>query len=238
LAGAFWAEAGGPAPFPRDLRRPMARALPLTVVAWPGLSVAAVRAWLRGQGVEIRLGEPDRPVRACLVARADCGFVFLDAADDPAEQRFSLAHELGHYLRDYWWPRRRAERRLGPGALAVVDGRRPPRPEERLHALLRGAALTLAAHLLARGPGGAVAPEVAAAERAADRLACELLAPEAEVESRLGPGATAAGAAALLRAAFGLPAAEAERYATELIPPPPAPGPLLARLRAASGPGR
>jgi hypothetical protein len=237
LAAGFWAAAGGEKPFPRDLRRPAACALPLTVVPRPGLRVRTALDWLRDQGIDVALGAPDRPLRACLVARADCGFVFLDAADDAAEQRFSLAHELAHYLRDYWRPRRRAERRLGPAALAVLDGRRPPRPEERLHALLRGAPLALAAHLLARDPG-APPPAVAAAERAADRLACELLAPAAEVEARLGPHATAADAAALLRGAFGLPAAEAGRYAAELVPPAPAPDPLVARLRIVSNFGR
>lgn len=54
-------------------------------------------------------------------------FVLLDDADTPAEQRFSLAHEVAHFLLDYLQPREATRRKLGETALEVVDGLRPAR---------------------------------------------------------------------------------------------------------------
>jgi hypothetical protein len=170
LAGQFWAAAGGEESFPRDLLRPLHRALPLTVKELPRLRVASALDWLGRQGVRCDLGVRDRPLRACLVARGDTGFVFLDAGDGPAERRFSLAHELAHFLRDYWQPRRRAERHLGPGVLEVYDGRWPPSPDERLAELLRGVPLAFHTHLMARDAGALPRGAAGASEREVKRL--------------------------------------------------------------------
>jgi hypothetical protein len=226
----FWAEAGYEEPLPRELRRAITRAvLPLAVVPLPALGVRGVLDWLRRAGVSCALGEPDRRLRGCLVASRGYGFTFLDADDSPDEQRFSLAHELAHFLRDYLQPRRRAAARLGPQVLEVFDAVRPPRPEERLHALLRAAPVGFHVHLMARNADGPPGPE-AAAERDADRLAYELLAPADVV---LSEARTSAAAAEILRTRFGLPPAQAADYATLLFPPAPASDPLVRRLRAA-----
>src|SRR5207245_2962940 len=152
----------------------------------------------------------------------------------PEEQCFSLAHELAHFLRDYLQPRRRAAARLGPQVLEVFDGLRPPRPEERLHALLRAVPIGFHTHLMARDAGGVARGAEAAAERDADRLACELLAPAAAVRAALPAGAGRREAAAVLGAAFGLPAVQAGRYVDLLFPPAPRSDALLRRLRAAT----
>jgi hypothetical protein len=225
LAAEFWTAAGGPEPFPRRLRGPAGRAFVFTVIDRPGLGVGVVGDWLRRAGVACELNVRDRPLRACLVAAGGAGFAFVDADDPEDERRFSLAHELAHFLRDYWQPRRAAQRRLGPAVVEVFDGLRPPRPEERLHGLLRGVRVGCHTHLLARdaGPAGAA---VAAAERDADRLAYELLAPASEALAR--------GTDALERRlgeTFGLPAGHARQYAALLAPPAPPADPLILRLR-------
>jgi hypothetical protein len=216
-AAGFWAEAGGEEPFPRDLRRPIARALPLAVVLLPRLRVSAVDAWLRRQGVLCDVGVRDRWLRACLVARSGQGIAFIDGTDGADEQRYSLAHELAHFLRDYWLPRRRASQRLGPSVLEVFDGLRPPRPHERIDALLASVPIGFHVHLMERSADGVIPDRaVETAEEDADRLAFELLAPAA----RLGDGETDAVALANeLRATYGLPEAAAQRYAALLARP-------------------
>lgn len=225
-AAAFWAEVGAPAPFPRDLSDPVAATLPLDVVALPALSTVAVRAWLDRRAITYPLEGADRPLRACLVVRDGGGLVFLDAADGAAERRFSLAHELAHFLRHYREPRRRAESRLGGWALEVLDGRRPPRPDEGLRALLADVPLGYHAHLMERDRP---VREVDVAEAEADRLAYELLAPADAVAARLGAGEEGR-VVAVLEEEFGLPRPQAVDYAALLFPVP-ASDPLVKGFR-------
>lgn len=226
LADSFWAIAGPPPPFPRDLRHAVG-AVPLSVVDLNGVSVAAVRQWFDHVGIAIPLDEPDRPLRACLVAWRGEGFAFLDALDDPAERVFSLAHELSHFLRDYLRPRETVAARLGREALDVLDGLRPPTPAERLHAVLRNVSLGPFAHLLRRDDFGCpLTPAEREAEAAADRLAFELLAP---VEA-VGEARTQSELVERLVRVFGLPPQPAASYAASLPPAAPPLDRAVARL--------
>ncbi|MDB5306941.1 MAG: ImmA/IrrE family metallo-endopeptidase [Gemmataceae bacterium] len=228
LADRFWAAAGPPPPFPRDLLGPASIGFPITILDRPRLSIASVLGWFAGRRIALPLDEPDRPLRACLVATHGQGFVFLDAADDPAERRFSLAHEIAHFLRDYWHPRETIIRRLGPAAREVLDGDRPPTPAERLQAILRHVSVRPFVHLLRRDESGRpLTPAESAAEAAADQLAFELLAPaELFVDHR-----SAGAVATCLRNAFGFPPGPAAAYAALLAPTPPPPDPFVGRLR-------
>jgi hypothetical protein len=236
LATTFWELAGELEPFPRSLQVPILGALPLAIVRQPALTTAAVRAWLQHRGIAVVLDTAGRPLRACLIARDGGGLIFLDCDDPPAEQRFSLAHELAHFLRHYWQPRERARDRLGEAILDVFDGVRPPQPSERMHGLLAGAPLGHHAHLLDRDIRRAGRPEeISVAEDEADRLAYELLAPAAAVAARLPltAGENGPAAAKILQDVFGLPSGPARDYTTLLLPDPPA-DPLVRWLRQKS----
>ena len=224
-AAAFWAAAGGPEPFPRTLERAIIRALPLSIVPLSRLSVAAVAHWLGSQGIVGLALVTDRRLRACLVARYGHGFIFLDRDDPPAEQRFSLAHELAHFLHDYQLPRATVVARLGPAAQEVLDGDRPPTRAERIDAVLAQVSLAPHVHFMERTEDGhPTRAVVSAAERDADRLAFELLAPAEVVLHRARDTASARGPEALthlLIAEFGLPAVPARQYAALLAPSRP-----------------
>lgn len=235
LTYAFWADAGSVEPFPRGLRRSVARALPVSVVLLPRLRLDGVRTWLRENGVACPCDDGDRPLRACLAACRGHGLIFLDGTDGEDEQRFSLAHEVGHFLRHYWLPRRRACQSLGTRVAEVLDGERPPTERERLHALLKDVPLGFQLHLMRRGPRREmVNAAVAQAEEEADRVAYELLAPAAEVLARTRTIQGAAGRdrlVELLQAEFGLPREQADDYGRLLLPPVRT-DPLLRRLRS------
>lgn len=224
-AAAFWGAAGGPEPFPRSLHCPIAWALPLSIVSLPRLRVADIFDWLSSQTIACRIATSDRPMRACLVARRGAGLIILDGSDPEDEQRFSLAHELAHFLRHYFEPRHRASDRLGPGVLEVFDGERPPNLDERVGAVLAQAPIGLHVHLMERASGGgSVTADIDVAEWEADRLAFELLAPAEAVQRQFegySPDRRSELAVPLLRSVYGLPATQAAQYASILLPGPP-----------------
>jgi hypothetical protein len=224
VAERFWADGGGPlATFPRDLREAATWALAVGLVTLPDLSISSVDAWLAQRDSQQRLLIPDRLLRACMVVHEGNGILFIDATDPEDEQRFSLAHEIAHFLVEYAVPRERAQTRLGPGIVPVLHGHRAPSAGERIGALLSGVSLTTCLHLMERTPDGhRPGREVSEAERRADELAFELLAPFEAVRAALPDGASAAIIEDLLMQAFGLPAAPARDYARQLAPEPPA----------------
>lgn len=231
LSSRFWAAAGLLPSFPRDLELAAAFAGGLTCVRRAGLRLTTVIDECRRRGLPVTFAGPDRPLRAALHCWAGVGLVFLDPTDPADEQRFSFAHELAHFLRDYLAPRRQVERSFGPTALEVLDGFRPPTPDERLNAVLRNRPLTPHCHLMSRDPAGRPErDEDRRAEADADRLACELLAPAELFHAE----ADRQGVARRLSTEFGLPASVAAAYALQLLPPPP-PNPLVARLLKGSG---
>lgn len=229
LADAFWEAAGMREPFPRALRRPIARALQMAIISLPRLRLQDVTDWLRRHDIDCPCGAANSGLHACLAAWRGWGYVFLDGDDPEDEQRLSLAHELAHFLRHYWHPRWVARRKIGDQVLEVLDGRRPPTHAERVHALLASVPIGFHLHLLDRDSERRLpAGTVLAAENEADRLAYELLAPADEVLSRVGPPQRQA-LEELLRSDFGLPAAHASCYGGILGPSAPA-DPLLKRL--------
>lgn len=226
LADRYWSAVGEHEPFPRSFNA-LSRALPLSVIGIEQLTTDSMRTWLKRNFIPCELAVPNRPLRACLVAYRGQGFAFLDKLDSEEERRFSLAHELAHFLRDYLNPRETAVRKLGPAVCEVLDGDRLATPAERIHALLRYARIGVHVHLMDRRE---FLSEIQNAEDSADRLAFELLAPATDIFTSAKDRSAAIDT---LRIRFGLPQVQAEAYA-ELLFPAPRMDPLLARLRLAS----
>lgn len=231
----FWADAGGaPDGFPRELLDAVSWALPVAPCELPGLSVACVNAWLAEHQFGLRLEIPDRPLRACIVVHDGNGMLFIDADDIDDERRFSVAHEIAHYLIECDAPRRQARARLGDDVLPVLDGRRSASRDERVGALLGGVSLAARLHLMERTPDGHLpGRDVSTAEQRADALAFELLAPFDAVRTCLPDLATRSDVEAVLRRAFGLPSVPARVYASRLAPELPS-GSLFTRLFSVS----
>ena len=216
LAARFWHLAGTPPQFPRDLREVLPWLPAVHLLEVPALTVSGALECFGRFNIRCTHTGADRPLAGCFVGERGSAVILLDSGLDPDEARFTAAHEVAHYLRDYDAPRRRVAARLGASALAVLDGARPATSDERLAGALRGVTVGPAAHFLDRNSGGLpLNAPTREAESAADRLAFELLAPFAAVEP-LAP----AGRPALvdrLVSSFGLPRAQANEYATILL---------------------
>ena len=225
LAERFWSLAGCHESFPRSLETPLSWALPVALIKLPRLEVSSLTEWLDRQGIIPPFTVAYRCLRACLLAKAGYGIIFLDGSDSEDERRFSLAHEISHFMLDYWQPREHAFSVLGSGIQDVLDGRRPPTPKERLGGLFQGVSWQTFTHLMDRSPSNQVEHlRILDAEDRADRLALELLAPQKVVLSRLQARAiqwkeTSAceRVAQILQQEFGLPETVAHGYGHMLV---------------------
>ncbi|MCI0410470.1 MAG: hypothetical protein L0191_18235 [Acidobacteria bacterium] len=221
----FWRLVGRTEPFPRSLESSVAWALPLAVVKLPHLGLSELRSWLSRKGIRLHMDGPDRPLRACLLARAERGLVVLEGSDPEDERRLSLAHEISHFLADYSHPRQKALEALGEAGREVLDGLRLPTLEERLTGILRGVEVGVYTHLMERSAVGEVNRlDVLAAEDRADRIALELLAPRQTVLERLEARkirwrerSAVTAATEILVEEFGLPVTVAQEYGRSLV---------------------
>ena len=227
----FWERCGldeTRVPYPRDLTDPtLYGKVPLDIEPVENLHLDHVAQIATRYDLSIEIGGANRRLRACILAWNGIGFILVDAKDPADEQRFSLAHEIAHFLLEYDAPRRACIERLGVAVLPALDGLRRPTPDERAHALLAAVKIGTHTHLMEREAGGVVADTaVAVAEQRADALALELLAPAADAweaitrdpEWRtLYHDARHKRAERVLWEAFGLPRPIARRYAADLL---------------------
>ncbi len=209
--------------FPRDIESAVAWSLPLFIVRVPQLYVHDVEIYLRKRQLPAMVGTADRALHGCVIATCGKGFIVVDGADPPNELRFTIAHEVAHFLLDYQQPRQLAIEKLGPQIQEVLDGHRRPTPQQRLDGVLANAPVGLYAHFMHREDGHLASSKVFEAEGQADRLALELLAPETEVwfatQKNLKSASFTGRIAALQRLLtrrFGLPSYVAQKYSANL----------------------
>jgi hypothetical protein len=219
----FWLRYGKDNSFPRSIERLVALALPLTIIRLSLLSMRAVENWLRQRGVPFRFNCQSRTIRGCLVAFAGRGLIFIDDADSEDEQRFTAAHEIAHFLVDYWLPREKAIQKFGPSIADVMDGLRGPTPSERFGAILVNTRIGIYSDLMARNEDEPHNMDVWQIEDRADSIALELLAPQHAVLStmNIAPlGSFSQRVEAVdrtLRVGFGLPASVSGSYSRFLL---------------------
>jgi hypothetical protein len=225
LAEDFWEEVGKKPSFPRDLECAILYAKPtVAIIPLAQLSPALIRDWLVSRRHSFELETPERQLDGCFYADRDVSFIFVRDSLSPEYHRLVVAHEFGHYLAHYEAPRRRIVRRLDAGLLAVLDGERLPMPTEQISATLTGVRISSYLHFMDRTPDGALRLPVSEAERMADGLALELIAPWRAVFAAVRAAGRWPGSKTLwhktLMSEFGLPGPWAEHYADCLLQMP------------------
>lgn len=216
----FWECAGELEDFPRSLEKPLAVALPVALVKLPKLTLHEVETWLRLRSIPFSFRCNSRAVRGCLVAFGGKGVIFLEGSDPSDEQRYTLAHEIAHFLIDYWKPRQKAILKLGDDISSVFDGRRLPTVNERLYAVLSSTNLGIYIDVMERG--SASEEETWRVENQADKVALALLAPPDSVLkiSDLSSGKFDDRLNSIIKTLisdFGLPESISKLYGIELL---------------------
>jgi Zn-dependent peptidase ImmA (M78 family) len=219
----FWELCGEVEPFPRALERSVALALPVAVVKLPRLRLFAVESWINHRGIPFQFNCQSRMVRGCLVAFGGKGLVFVDSNDPEDEMRFTLAHEVAHFIVDYWRPRENAIKRFGNAIVEVLDGYRVPNVSERVHALLGSVPIGVHTDLMERNArSNAMNMDLWEIEDRADKIALALLAPPSMILSQvdLSVGVFAQrqkDVMTVLHGTFGLPEPVAKAYSWSLL---------------------
>jgi hypothetical protein len=212
-----------PPEFPRDIAAAAQMRHPLDFVGLSGLTVASVRDWLTQRGLPDELRYRDRRLHGCMVAVAGTAALFFDSDDSEGQQRFTLAHEVAHFVLDHLMPREEALRCFGESIRPVLDGEEEPNLDVYMVSRLDNVPIGVQVHLMDRNPTtGSCSSSVQQAEQRADRLALELLAPADLVRHELAKVSTTEGPRRL-ETLFGLPTSAARSYAVILRnrPPPP-----------------
>lgn len=220
----FWLDAGSPVSLPRNIERAAICALPLGIVLLPRLRLSDLVSWMERRALQCPFLGSERLLRGCLIAYGGQGLIIINGQDPEDEKRFTVAHEVAHFILDYLDIRKRVADSLGVSALEVLDGRRLPTFEERANAVLSSATIGVHTHLMDRTQDGDIFQgTVLKAENDADLLALELLAPAKEVWARL-PVKTRSSfrelmeyATRILKEEFGLPNTVAKPYAYQLV---------------------
>jgi hypothetical protein len=219
LADSFWNMATEIEPFPRSMERAIALALPVVVIKLPHLALGSIETWLSNRQIEYSFNCKSRFIRGCLICYGGKGFIFCDGTDPSDEIRLTLAHEVGHFLVDYWYPRQKALNKFGASILEVFDGTRDPTITERIHAVFESTKIGVVTNLLDRHEAGDVTWAV---ENKADKIAFELLAPANEVLKTLDFSETTysqrfQSLSERLLNHFGLPVHAARIYSSALL---------------------
>jgi len=211
--------------------------LPLSLQPQSRLTSDHVRDWLvsreRAHGA---LPTTSRRLHGCMVALAGKGVLFYDDADPENQQRFTLVHEVAHFMLDHHLLRARSLRVFGRDILPVLDGQRAPTPQEALSAVFERIPFGVQVRFMERSAlGDPCTGRAMEAERRADRLAFELLAPAKEVLPLLGCSSRPEVEAELV-SRFGFPAKEARAYTRLLLAQQPARRPFF--LESVPGEGQ
>lgn len=228
VAEMFWDLLGCEPRYPCDLEELLLWRQPedfgLIFEAVPGLDQAAVRRRALQLNIACGLDSTRRREHGFLLADGQVACILYDADDPPDEQRFTKAHELAHFLVDYYLPRQRALCSLGESIRPVLDGVQPPNHAQRLQAAMLRVRLDVLGNLTERSRSGRPGTSMLLAENRADRIALELLAPAGLISARLEQALPQIGQAhlqrwltALLKDEFGLPHMRAAHYAYERI---------------------
>lgn len=206
--------------FPRDLSLVATLHFPVTIKMVAGLTLNVANNWFLARGSARAFEGENRPLHGCCFNDKGHSVIFVDADDADDETRFTLAHELSHFLLDHYLPREAALRYFGDEIADVLDGNRPASIVERFKSVRMHLPIGATTNLMERARDPHAAYEVNSVEARADRLALALLAPADRVLADL-PGAPferqLSRLHVRLREEFGLPDQVAALYADALL---------------------
>ena len=217
----FWKRVGGRFDYPADIAYAATCALDVYVDEVAGLTPVSAAAHIGRGGPRLPDGADERSLHGCVIVGRSGAAILVEKSDDEAEKRFTIAHEVSHYVLEVKQRHERATDRLGREFADTLHGLREATQTERIDAWLNNTRSEAFAHFMDRAPGGRYGcSRMLEAECRADDLALEILAPRSELIaaiSLMGFSESLKAAQGISERRFGLPEGVAAWYAGRVV---------------------
>ena len=220
----FWKRAGRRSEYPVNIGYAAMSALEVYVEEVAGLTTHAAVFHVRRAGISCAISHDESRLHGCVVVGRRGAVILVEKNDDEAQKRFTIAHEVAHYILEVRRHRERAADRMGRDFSDVLYGSREATPTERIDAWLSDVRSDKILHLMDRAPGGGYGcARTMDAECVADELALEILAPRSDVKEalsslgRMGFAESLSAARRIAERRYGLPGAIAGVYASRAV---------------------
>ena len=178
----FWKRAGGRSAPPVDIGYAATCALAIGIRPINGLTTSTAMGHLENIGFPCADGVDERELHGCIAVGPRGAMILVEMRDDEAQRRFTIAHEVAHYILEVHRHHRRAAQKMGLYYVDILYGSREAAPSERIDAWLNNVRSSAITHFMDRDPNGRYGcGTTLEAECVADRLAIEILAPRAEM---------------------------------------------------------
>lgn len=178
----FWKRAGGRPLPPVDIGYAATCALAIGIRPITGLTTSTAVGHLESIGIECAGDVNEHELHGCIAVGPRGAMILVEMRDDEAQRRFTIAHEVSHYILEVHRHHKRAAQRMGRDYVDILYGSREAAPTERIDAWLNNVRSSAITHFMDRDPSGRYGcGETLEAECVADRLALETLAPRAEM---------------------------------------------------------
>jgi len=146
------------------------------------LSISKIEEWLIAIGLKDNFDIPDRRLHGVLIIKGDSVAMFIEDDENPIQQRFTVAHEVSHYLLDYQIPKEKAILALGKEIEDVLNGNLPANNTQLALSVIKGINIDPYSFLIEKTGNGSFEDwKNFNSENEADYLALELLAPRIRI---------------------------------------------------------
>ncbi len=182
IAHEFWSKADPKHRLDFDIMNAVNGSLTVDLIPVQQLSLQKIDSWLVARTINIGIDVNDRNLHGALLIKNGSVFMFIDAAVCEMEQRFTVAHEVSHFLLDYQLPRERAILAFGQEIEEVLNGNASASTSQLVMSVIKGIDLNPYTLLIEKTGNGSFSNWCNFnSENEADYLALELLAPRARV---------------------------------------------------------
>lgn len=182
IAREFWATSYAEFRYNYDIIKVVESSPNVHLIRIPQLNPTKITSWLTSRKIDIPVENNDRSLDGALLIQNGTVIMFIDTAENDIRQRYTLAHQVSHFLLAYQMPKERAIIKLGKEiAAALKDDTEAPVTQLVQSALqgMTGAAYTL---LIEKSEDAFPSDRLnLLPESPADTLALELLAPRYQI---------------------------------------------------------